>query len=93
MWWDTWPTIDHKKPRGLGGDNDDANLVCTSWWRNDTKRALHADNTGWELQPPGDVSVWDGLSTWFIERAKHDVRLQTDPLVASYLKASRVAGD
>ncbi len=91
VWWDTWPTIDHRVPRGQGGGSDDCNLVCTSWWRNDTKRDAHADDTGWPLQDPGDIKDWDGLSHWFMRRAGSDDALQSDRLVATYLKATRAA--
>jgi hypothetical protein len=52
VWWDSWPTVDHRLPRARRGDNSDDNLLCTSWWRNDTKKDANVAETGWIVQPP-----------------------------------------
>jgi hypothetical protein len=89
VWWDLWPTVDHRVPWSRGGSGDEDNLICTSWWRNDSKRALSTAETGWEVHGPGDVAAWDGLSRWFLARVHEDVSLLEDPMVASYHRATR----
>jgi hypothetical protein len=73
LWWDAWPTVDHVVPRVTFGTNDSANLVCTSWWRNAAKSDRTLSATGWELQEPGSLGDWDGLTSWFrAQVAEHD---------------------
>jgi hypothetical protein len=89
VWWDCWPTVDHRLPWSRGGSSQDDNLVCTSWWRNDTKRAMNTEETGWQVQPAGDPTAWDGLSAWFLEEVTRDPGLLDDAMVRSYVDATR----
>jgi hypothetical protein len=89
VWWDLWPTVDHRVPWSRGGSGDADNLICTSWWRNDTKQALSTEETGWQVHEPGDVALWNGLSRWFLAQVDRDPTLLGDPMVASYHRATR----
>jgi hypothetical protein len=88
VWWDCWPTVDHRVPWSRGGGGGDDNLLCTSWWRNDSKRALSAEETGWTVHPHDAVEVWDGLSGWFLRAVAADPGLLADPMVRSYHDAT-----
>jgi hypothetical protein len=91
VWFDVWPAVDHIEPRAAGGGNDSSNLVTCSWWRNDSKRDRPLVETGWELQPPGSLDDWDGLTTWFSQQVARDAGLLSDPMVANWHRASRGA--
>ena len=85
IWWDVWPAVDHVHPRSLeGGTNDPQNLVCVSWWRNDAKSNRSLESTGWQLQPPGDVSEWDGLYGWFTRQIAARPDLRDDVMVRNW---------
>jgi hypothetical protein len=88
VWWDAWPAIDHRLPHSRGGPDDPDNLICVSWWRNETKGALTTQETGWEVQPPGNLSDWDGLSSWMIGIVAHKPALLDDRMVATYYRAT-----
>ena len=60
-------TIDHVVPVTLGGADDPSNWVTTSMARNFAKNNVTLEEIGWELQPPGKLSDWDGLLGWFVD--------------------------
>lgn len=91
VWFDVWPAVDHLHARSFGGSNDATNLVCVSWWRNDSKRAYAFESTGWTLQPRGSLADWDGLTSWFHRRVEASPRLLQDPMVRNWHLPSVVA--
>lgn len=84
IWFDVWPAVDHFVPRASAGTNEPGNLVCVSWWRNDSKGRVSFTATGWELQPPGELAAWDGLTAWFHDQVQRDPSLRDDPMVRNW---------
>jgi hypothetical protein len=89
--WDVglWPTVEHRGPWSRGGSGDEDSLICTTWWRNDSERALSMAETGWEVTEPGDIAAWDALSRCFLAQVHEDVSFLDDQMVASYHRATR----
>lgn len=84
VWFDVWPTVDHITARSNAARTLLDNLVTCSWWRNDSKRARHFVDTGWDLQPAGDLRDWDGLTDWFLRQVAEDPRLLDDRMVRNW---------
>jgi hypothetical protein len=66
MYWKYFPTIDHLDPRARGGGVNDSNLMTTSMLRNSAKSNWTLDELEWKIYPSGELSNWDGLTTWFL---------------------------
>lgn len=66
-YWELTATIDHLEPASRGGADDESNWVTTSMARNSAKGNFSLEDLGWSLHPPGDVSEWDGLLSWYVE--------------------------
>jgi HNH endonuclease len=66
-YWDLLPTIDHIVPIAKGGNNTKENLVSTCMMRNSIKANFTLEELGWELHPPGNLEVWNGQLTWFMD--------------------------
>lgn len=66
IYWELWPAVDHLIPLSRGGENDEKNLVSTSTLHNNAKGHWLLEELGWFLRPPGDVRIWDGLTSWFM---------------------------
>ena len=71
-YWELFPTIDHIIPVAKGGVDHESNWVTTSQLRNSAKCAWTLDELGWQLHPPGDMRMWDGLLPWFLEMVQAD---------------------
>src|SRR5215216_163655 len=67
VYWELSPTVDHVVPVAKGGADDETNWVTTSMLRNSAKSNWTLEELGWTLLPPGDLSVWDGLTGWLVE--------------------------
>lgn len=65
--WELLPTIDHVIPVTRGGADDESNWVTTSMRTNRAKDMWTLAELGWDLHPKGDISVWDGLTGWFVK--------------------------
>lgn len=65
-YWELFPTLDHIIPIARGGADEDANLVSTSMLRNSAKSNWTLEELGWSLHPPGNMTTWDGMLSWFI---------------------------
>ena len=76
--YELFPTVDHIVPISRGGENDVENLVTTSMLRNAAKANFTLEELGWSLQPPGDGTKWDGLTTWFFDQAHKTPELLAD---------------
>jgi len=91
--WELSATIDHKKPIARGGENAEDNWVTTSMLRNSAKANWTLEELGWELKPPGDVSVWDGLLGWFTRHVGSHPELRQNARIAAWHRAATlVAG-
>jgi hypothetical protein len=85
IWFDIWPAVDHFVPKASGGSNVDDNLVCCSWWRNDTKKAIPFEDTGWVLGDRGHLSAWDGLTGWLKKMIEKNPELTNDVMVRNWM--------
>jgi hypothetical protein len=82
-YWELSPTIDHLLPVSRGGADDESNWVTTSMALNKAKATL--DELSWSLREPGRMEEWDGLTSWFVEQAKADPTLKSDPYFRDWL--------
>lgn len=64
--WELFPTVDHIKPLGRGGADDEPNWVTASMLSNKVKDQWTLEDLGWSLHPPGPVE-WDGKSQWLVD--------------------------
>jgi hypothetical protein len=69
-YWELCATIDHLEPVGLEGADEESNWYTTSMVHNASKSLYTLRELGWLLHAPGDIREWDGLTGWFLERAK-----------------------
>ncbi len=78
-WWKLFPSIDHVVPLAFGGTNDEDNLLCTSMKRNLAKSTSTLEEVGWHIYPPGKLTDWDGMLSWFMEYVpEHEELLKDD---------------
>lgn len=85
VWFDVWPAVDHVIPRAhSSGSNAETNLRCVSWWRDTSKGDRLLEETGWQLQPGGDLSEWDGLQGWFLKQIERNPSLLNDSMVRNW---------
>lgn len=90
--WEMFPTIDHFVPVARGGADDESNWITTSMVRNAAKSAFTLDELGWSLRPPGNIAEWDGLTGWFVDRAKADPAILTDIYFRQWFAAATQHG-
>jgi len=91
--WELSPTIDHIVPIARGGIDAESNWVTTSMLRNSAKANWTLDELGWKLHPPGDLSAWDGLLSWFVRHVGTHPELLQNARIAGWHRAARfVAG-
>jgi 5-methylcytosine-specific restriction endonuclease McrA len=91
--WELSPTVDHIVPIARGGVDAEPNWATTSMLRNSAKANWTLEELGWELLPPGDLRVWDGLLTWFKQHVKtHRDLLQNARIAAWHRAASLIEG-
>ncbi|MFA4916250.1 MAG: HNH endonuclease signature motif containing protein [Syntrophales bacterium] len=83
IFWQLFPTLDHVIPISRGEADDEGNLVCTSMLRNSAKANWTLDELGWQLHPPGNLGVWDGLTGLFLRF----IEKEPNALSTSYLKS------
>ena len=86
-YWELLPTIDHIHPVALGGADTVDNWISCSMLTNNLKSVWTSEQLGWELLPPGDRRVWDGLLTWFVECIEKDQTLLNE----TYFKRWHIA--
>ena len=67
--YELFPTIDHVHPVSRGGADQADNLVSTSMLKNAAKANFTLKELGWQLFPPGNLALWDGLTGWFVRQA------------------------
>ena len=79
--WELFPTIDHLFPVARGGPDTPGNWVTTSMLSNSAKSNALLEELGWELSPPGDINMWDGLTGALITYLNQDPALNQIPEV------------
>jgi hypothetical protein len=87
--WDLFPTVDHEYPIARGGKDEPENWITMSQLRNGAKANWTLEELGWQKHPPGNVSDWDGLTSWFIDYVKlHPEHLSEDSYLATWHRAA-----
>lgn len=86
--WELFPTVDHVLPVARGGADDESNWVTTSMLHNSAKANWTIEEPGWNLVPPGDAELWDGLLGWFSETVKLDQSHLEDRYVRDWYHAA-----
>ena len=86
--WELFPTIDHLVPVARGGVDAEPNWVSTSMLRNSAKAHWTLGELGWSLSEPGDQTVWDGLSGWFVDHLEAHPELMADKYLARWYRAT-----
>lgn len=90
-YWEIGATIDHRVPVTRGGADDESNWVTTSMAHNSAKMNWGLAELGWELHPPGDFRLWDGLLPWCVEYANRHSEAITDSALKQWLRAGSAA--
>jgi 5-methylcytosine-specific restriction endonuclease McrA len=90
--WELSPTVDHIVPVSRGGRDDETNWVTTSMRRNSAKSNWTLEELGWVLSPPGSLSDWDGLTSWFVRYVAANPALLKVGLIARWNRAAVDAG-
>lgn len=88
MYWELFPTVDHKDPVALGGADEEANLVSTSQIRNSAKAQWTLEELGWKLHDPGSLEDWDGLTGWFLAYAEAHPDVRRSAYLRRWWKAA-----
>jgi len=83
-YWELVPTVDHIVPIARGDADDPANWITTSMLRNSAKSSWTLEELGWQLLPPGDVTMWDGLVQWFLEYTQQNPMLLKEGYVKDW---------
>jgi len=65
-YWQLLPNVDHIIPVSRGGEDEEANWICTSQLRNCAKSNWLLEELGWQLHKPGDLKEWDGMLNWYL---------------------------
>lgn len=65
-YWKYQPSIDHKVPVSLNGEDKKDNWITTSFSRNQAKGNASLEQIGWEIKPCGNFEEWDGLTHDFL---------------------------
>ena len=88
-YWELVPTIDHIYPIARGGYDDESNWVTTSMKNNLIKSNYTIDEIHWELYPKGNIEVWDGLTSLFVEIVDNDKELLNDTYIKNWYNVSK----
>ncbi|MDY0042504.1 MAG: HNH endonuclease signature motif containing protein [Desulforhabdus sp.] len=86
-YWELFPTIDHVHPVARGGVDSLENWVCCSMLTNSIKGNWTLEQLQWALLPPGSLTEWDGLASWFLAQAESDKSV----LESSYIRRWHIA--
>jgi len=88
VYFDLWPVVDHVAPVSRGGDDNESNFVTTSNLNNDVKSSWTLEQLGWKLHPPGKMSEWDGLMTWFLTYASSNPEILENRTISGWYKTA-----
>ena len=80
-YWELLPTIDHVVPVARGGSDSKENWVSCSMLTNSIKSNWTLEELQWQLSPPGDLSVWDGMVGWFTQQVSSNPSVLEIPYV------------
>jgi hypothetical protein len=75
-------------PAAREGKNDGDNLATTSMLRNAAKANWTLEELGWELLPPGNLDLWDGLMEWYIAYAQKSPEILKEPYLDQWYRAA-----
>jgi hypothetical protein len=87
VYWELFPTLDHLVPIARGGQDNENNWITTSMIRNSAKSNWSLDELGWVLHDRGDLTKWDGLTSFFLELYDKNPIYENN----SYVKDWRIA--
>lgn len=90
-YWEIGATVDHLVPVSRGGADGETNWITTSMARNSSKMNWTLQELGWELQPPGDFRLWDGLVHWFLDYTDAHPELVRSGSVRQWHRAAKLA--
>jgi hypothetical protein len=82
-YWEVGASVDHLIPVTRGGADHESNWMTTSMARNFAKMNWTLEELGWTLHPPGRLSEWDGLVSWFLQY----VSIHRETLEQRYFRA------
>lgn len=88
-YWELFPTIDHIVPIATGGHDQADNWVTTSMFNNLIKSNWTLEQLRWELQPPGDILKWDGVTSLFIHLVQSDEELLKDNYIKGWYNVAK----
>ena len=86
--YELFPTIDHVHPVSRGGADQEGNLVSTSMVKNAAKANFTLEELGWQLFPPGNLALWDGLMGWFVRQAPQIPAAALSPYIRRWADAA-----
>ena len=86
--WELFPTIDHRDPSARGGQHEIGNWVTVSMRTNPRKSIFRLDELDWALHPPGDLTVWDGMTAWFLRQYHARSELHSNIYLNRWAKAA-----
>ncbi len=89
VFWELFPTVDHVVPIARGGADDASNWVTASMLKNQAKSSWTLEARGWARHPAGNVTEWDGLTTWFMEYADAHPEVLADGYLKRWNSAAR----
>lgn len=86
------PQVDLMVPKHLGGfDDDENNWITTSVRRAAARGSRPSYELGWAVHPQGNMHVWDGLMSWFIQMMESNKEPGFNPDDTDLQKWYRVA--
>lgn len=88
-YWEFVPTLDHVYPVALGGADDSSNWATTSMLHNSIKNNWTLEQLQWKLYDAGDIAVWDGLTSLFVQLVEKDEALLLDAYIKKWYKLSK----
>jgi hypothetical protein len=90
-YWEVSATVDHVIPVTRGGADNESNWMTTSMARNFAKMNWTLEELGWTLQPPGNVSQWDGMVGWFLQYTAAHPEVLGSLSIRGWHRAAKVA--
>ena len=88
-YWDLLPTIDHLVPVARGGAKSEENWVCCSMLTNSIKSNWTLEELQWQLFPPGDLGMWDGMVAWFVHQVANDPSVLENAYIKRWHNAAK----
>jgi len=88
MYWELFPTLDHRAPVSRGGADVEENWITTSMVRNSAKAHWTLAELGWREWRLDELGQWDGLTKWLIDFTQSNPDLCDEPYVRRWAKAS-----